>query len=98
MLCKKKTFLILFISTTFFFSCDDVKDPGIVFQKISLNLENKVMGELTKTQGDAHSGQFFSRISQTMNYGMGYSLLIPDSINSKTIKIILEGWARTNVA
>lgn len=99
MLIRKITISILLCSTlAVFLACDEVSDNSVIIEKINFNLENRVMGENSKTEGDAHSGQFFSRINDLNPFGIGYTLSVPKSATNKNIKIIIEGWARTNIA
>ncbi len=94
---KNLILLIGFVSTVFFTSCEDGSSQRGVIEKINLNFENKILGEVTKTQGEAHSGIYFSRTDAANAFGIGYSLILQDAQIDKKIKVIIEGWARTNI-
>lgn len=76
-------------------SCED-DAKGYIAGKVTLGFDSNVLGEATKVQGDAHSGQFFSRVTAANPYGIGYVIHVPDSVPGDIVKVIVQGWVRSS--
>ncbi|MGZ3883608.1 MAG: hypothetical protein ACXVPQ_03115 [Bacteroidia bacterium] len=96
----KKTIVVVIVSL-FFLSLayfDTPVSKEVVLEKISMNLEPGKYYEGVKVQGDAHSGEFFSRIDGSGNpFGMGYCMPVDERKAHARVKVIIDGWARTNM-
>ncbi|MBA4239245.1 MAG: hypothetical protein C0448_00860 [Sphingobacteriaceae bacterium] len=74
-------------------SCDRPRNERITFlEKVHIDLESP--SGANRTEGDAHSGKFFSRADSTNIYGVGMIYNIPDSLIAKTIRVKFNAWVR----
>lgn len=74
-------------------SCDPPRNEKITFlEKTYINLEAPTGAN--RTEGDAHSGNYFSRADSANIYGIGMTYNIPDSLIEKTIRIKINTWVR----
>jgi hypothetical protein len=98
MLTRKNVILFIIYSLSLVIFSIGPSDQGTTVQQVNINFENRVMGENTRAEGEGHSGNSFSRMTSSSNFGSGYSLIIPDSLRGKEIKVSVEGWIRSNLS
>jgi hypothetical protein len=95
----RKNVILFIIYTAFLAICSvDSTTQGTPVQQVSVNFENRILGENTKTEGEGHSGSSFSRMTSSSNFGAGYSFVIPDSLKGHQIKITIDAWIRSNLS
>jgi len=91
-----KPILFLAASALLLASCDTAQLPvtRVVVLSQEAGLDDAVLNADTKKSGDAHSGQYYSSIDAKRQFGMGCSLLIPDSLKGKRLVVYVSGWVR----
>jgi hypothetical protein len=61
----------------------------------TIDLDHGLFNLHTIIEGDAHSGKKFSRADVGNNFGLGYSLALPDTLIGKSMAVNVSGWTRT---
>lgn len=91
-----KPTLFLAASALLLAACDTAQEPvtRVVVISQEAGLDEAVLNADTRKNGDAHSGQYYSSIDAKQQFGMGRSLLIPDSLKGKRLVVYVSAWVR----
>jgi len=95
---KQKLFIFLTLAFLGFASCE--QEEELLSQNFSLtqvfDMDNGITNTTSYKEGnDAHSGKWFSRTDSAINFGFGYSYILPDSLMGRALDLSVEGWVRT---
>lgn len=95
---KHKLLAILCLIFFVFSSCE--QEEELLSQNFSytqvFDMDNGVTNTTSYIEGNnAHSGKWFSRTDSSVNFGFGYSYILPDSLMGRAVDLSVEGWVRT---
>ena len=92
----KKSSLIVSGLTLLLIACGEPekKRTGEVVYSTEVNMEDEMFTEKSKKQGSAHSGENYSSIDATVQYGAGFSKKVNDTLNGYNLELIVSSWIR----
>lgn len=91
----KKIFLAL-VAPVILMSCEGGEEHVNLFRHVEkLDIDHGVLGWNTYMEGDAHSGNLFSRTGPGANFGFGYNYVLPDSLKGETVVVDVNAWVRS---
>lgn len=89
----------LALSLIFFVSCNgplEEIETTTVLSTITLNAEDSVVENYSRSKNNGHSGQFSFRTDSTNEYAATTKIDIHDSLVNSAIRIVLNYWTRTS--
>lgn len=91
-----RNYILLFMFSSLIFSCTRrEKKEDIVEINQSLNMDDRFINfEVTRKEGDAHQGKFYSSTDSARGFTAGYNYVLPDSLKNKKIKVTVSAWLR----
>lgn len=91
-----KPLLFLVASALLLAACDTAQVPvtRVVVLSQEAGLDEAVLNADTRKSGAAHTGEYYSSVDAKRKFGMGRSLLIPDSLKGKRLVVYVSAWVR----